>query len=90
MLSVWHRSYLCARAAHPDLAVALFNLGRLYIEMSRDAEAEPLLERSLAMYEELVGADHPNAALVRETYAGLLRDTGRPDEADRLLEASGS
>jgi class 3 adenylate cyclase/tetratricopeptide (TPR) repeat protein len=43
---------------HPDVARALNNLGVLYMELGRYAEAEPLLTRALATREGELGSDH--------------------------------
>jgi tetratricopeptide (TPR) repeat protein len=67
-----------------DYAASQFNLARLYIELSRYDDAEPLLVRSLAIYGRVLGPDHTNTRLVRGVYADLLRKTDRADEAERL------
>ena len=47
-------------------------------------EAEPLYERSLAMYEKALGTEHPDVAASLGNYAALLRQTARTDEAERM------
>ncbi len=50
----------------------------------RYGEAEPLHQRSLAIWERALGPEHPDVALSLENYALLLRHTARADEAARL------
>ncbi|CAN0490807.1 unnamed protein product, partial [Scytosiphon promiscuus] len=44
----------------------------LAVSQARFAEAEPLLERSLAIREKVLGAEHPDVARSLNTYAELL------------------
>ena len=71
-------------AGQPDLAAGLFNLARVYADLERDDEAEPLFERSLRLYEATLGPDHSNVALVIRGYADFLEQRGRSDESRRL------
>ena len=48
------------------------------------AEAEPLYQRALAIYENALGPEHPYVATTLENYAALLRKTARVDEAERF------
>ena len=48
------------------------------------AEAEPLYQRALAIYENALGPEHPYVATTLENYAALLRQTARVDEAERF------
>jgi uncharacterized protein HemY len=59
----------------------------LYRDTGRLAEAEPLFRRALAILEKALPAD---LATVRETYAALLDDLGRPAEAAALRAKSGA
>jgi hypothetical protein len=52
----------------------------------RTAEAIPLLERTLADSERVLGTDHPNALRTRNNLALAYRDAGRTAEAIALLE----
>jgi hypothetical protein len=47
------------------------NLAMAYQDAGRTAEAVPLLERTLADYERLLGAEHPNTKVVRGNLAAL-------------------
>ncbi len=74
--------------------VLIFEMGRaandnvyqaaLYQAQGNYAEAEPLYQRSLAILEKALGAEHPNVATSLEKYAALLRKTGRDAEAEKL------
>ncbi len=68
----------------PRLATSLNNLGELYRLQGKYAEAEPLYQRSLAIWEKALGPEHPDVAMVLENYAGLLRETGREEEASSM------
>ncbi len=48
------------------------------------AEAEPLYQQSLTIYEKALGPEHPDVAKSLENYAALLRETGRADEAAEM------
>ena len=52
----------------------------------RDAEAEPLLNRSLAAFEKSLGPNHPEAANVRNNLAALYKDQGRHADAEALFK----
>ena len=64
-------------ADHPDDPFVLFNLGSVYLELERTAEALPLLTRSLER-------SHPSDSIVRKLYALIVhghRRLGQPGEA---------
>jgi hypothetical protein len=48
------------------------------------SQAEPLYERSLAIYEKALGAEHPAVATVLRNYSSLLRATEKESEAEKL------
>ncbi len=54
-------------------------------QADKQAEAEPLIERSLATRENALGSQHPDVAESLENYAALLRDTGRGTEAGNMV-----
>jgi tetratricopeptide (TPR) repeat protein len=60
------------------------NLATFYRATGRPAEAEPLYQRALAIWEQTLGPDHPHLLQARETYAGLLDQLGRHAEATEL------
>ena len=63
------------------LAITLNILAGFYRTVERYREAEPLYERALAIAEQRWGPDHPRVAMVLESYAILLGQTYRIDEA---------
>ncbi len=70
-------------AERPDHPFNLFNLGSVYHELNRPADALPLLQRSLEL-------SHPGDSIVRKLYAlivGCQRQLGRPDEALATCQA---
>jgi tetratricopeptide (TPR) repeat protein len=66
------------------VAQSLNNLALLYKAQSRYADAEPLYQRALGIFEKNPGPEHPDVATSLENYAALLRDTGRGTEAEEL------
>lgn len=59
---------------------SLNNLALLYSNQGNDEQAEPLLRRTLAIFEQQLGNEHPTTQTVRENYAGLLQEMGRRQE----------
>ena len=68
------------------VAITLNILAGFYRTVERYAEAEPLYQRALAVAEERWGPDHPRVAMVLESYAFLLGQTGRRDDAAVMAE----
>jgi len=68
---------------HPGQAVALDGLAGVEIEQGRLDEADAHLSRAAALLDRGRGADPSTLAAVLNRRAGLLRRTGRPDEAAR-------
>jgi hypothetical protein len=58
----------------------------LYQELGRNAEAEPLATRALAIREKALGADHPHVATAIHNLAELYRTLGRDAEAQALTK----
>jgi tetratricopeptide (TPR) repeat protein len=58
----------------------------LYLFGERPAEAIPLIELNLALYEAKFGADYPDALTARDDLALAYRGVGRLDDATRLHE----
>jgi tetratricopeptide (TPR) repeat protein len=80
---------IAVRQASPrKLATYLNQLAYLYYLQGRYAEAEPLYERSLAIYEQQLGADHSHVATSLNHLAELYRAQGRYAEAEPLYERS--
>jgi tetratricopeptide (TPR) repeat protein len=61
------------------------DLGLLFATKSRYAEAEPLLQRALAITEASLGQDHPNVTIPLNNLASLLHDTNRLADAEPLI-----
>jgi tetratricopeptide (TPR) repeat protein len=70
------------------VAAALNNLANLYGDQGRYEEAEPLHERSLAIWEEALGSDHPDVAISLNNLALLKVSTGHPRAALPLMQRS--
>jgi len=70
----------------PDVstATAEYNLGKILFETGHAAEAEDWLFRALDLRSRLLGPQHPATRLSLDTYARLLRRTGRTEEARRI------
>ena len=73
-----------AARSHSGAAAYLTNLAELYRAQGRYADAEPLYQRSLAIWEKALGSEHADVTTVMRNYAVLLREMGRDSEADRL------
>ena len=73
---------------HPGTATSLNNLADLYRVMGRCPEAEPLLVRSLSIWEQQLGADHPQTAMSLNNLAALYCAMGRYAEAEPLFVRS--
>ena len=59
-------------------------MAELYRVQGRYAEAEPLYQRALAIFETALGPEHPDVATSLENYAALLRKTARAHEAEEF------
>ena len=73
-------------ADHSNVALGLNNLANLYHTQGRYAEAEPLLKRSLVIYEKALGSDHPQIALFLNNLAMVYEAQGRYAEAELFLK----
>jgi CHAT domain-containing protein/Tfp pilus assembly protein PilF len=69
-----------------DLAGALNNLAEIYSGMGRDAEAEPLYKRALAVMEKAVGLDSVDIAIELNNLAALYQRQQRYAEAEPLFK----
>lgn len=70
------------------LATSLSNLALLYRVQGRYAETEPLYRRSLGIYEQALGADHPYAAIALNNLAALYQTQGFYAKAEPLYQRS--
>ena len=66
------------------MANDLRNLATLYSLEGRYADAEPLLQRLLALKEAAVGPDSPQLVPILDSYVVVLRVIGCDDEAKPL------
>ncbi len=66
------------------MATSLNNLALVYDDQGRYAEAEPLYQRALPIFEKALGPEHPDVAQSLENYAALLRETEREDKAEEM------
>ena len=71
---------------HPDVALALHNLGFIYNAQGRYAEAEPLLRRALIIRETALGPQHLEVALTLNSLAFTYGVRSRYEEAEPLYE----
>jgi tetratricopeptide (TPR) repeat protein len=70
------------------VATSLGNIALNYNAQGRYAEAEPLLKRSLAIYEQALGPEHPSVAQSLSNIALNYSAQGRYAEAEPLLKRS--
>ncbi len=75
-----------AAQLQPDNPLYLNAAGRIFRVLGRYAEAEPLLQRSLAILEKALGPEHPDVANSLHNLAELYRAQGRYAEAEPLLQ----
>jgi len=67
------------------LAASLDDEARLYHKQGKYAEAEPVYQRSLAIREKTLGAEHPDVATSLENLADVYQAQGKYAEAEPLL-----
>ena len=70
----------------PRLAASLNNLGALYFIQGKYAEAEPLYQRTLAIWEKALGPEHPRVATSVNNLARLYESEGKYAEAEPLYQ----
>jgi tetratricopeptide (TPR) repeat protein len=71
---------------HPDVAVVLVNLGKVYGDMADFDRAEPLLRESLEMHNAVYEGDHQGKAVAMDRLGTLLMQRGKFEEAETLLK----
>ena len=76
----------CGALTTPSTLRARNNLAMAYRAAGRTAEAIPLLERTLADCERVLGTDHTDTLTTRNNLAMAYRAAGRTAEAIPLLE----
>ena len=67
------------------IAYAANQLGQFLFAAALHAEAEPLMQRALEIFESSLGENHPNVATQLNNLAVLLQDTNRLGEAEPLM-----
>lgn len=67
-----------------SLACSIHNLATLYHMQKKFDLAEPLYKRSLDIKRRAFGPDHPETTRLLKSYADLMRNTNRLNEADEL------
>jgi serine/threonine protein kinase len=73
----------------PDVEASLRRIvGGAYFTLARFAEAEPHLERALALRRQHLGDLHADTLQSESEYAALLLDIGRPEECRELLAST--
>ena len=73
---------------HLEVAITLMNVGLALHELRRDAEAEPLLSKAVAMFRTLDGEDSARLALGLANLTEVLTALGRYPEAHVAIERS--
>ncbi len=73
-----HRQH---HAAHPDLAIALANLGMTYEHAGDMQKAIELSAEAAAMQDQVLGAEHPEALLQRYNLGSLQINAGQLEDA---------
>ena len=73
---------------HINVAASLSNLALVYQAQGRDAEAEPLCQRALAINEKALGPDHPDVAVSLNNLALVYQARGRYADAEPLFKRS--
>ena len=71
---------------HPRMGTSLNNVARLYVELARYREAEPLFKRALEIWEKFLGPDHPDLGIALNGMALLYVTLGRYGEAEHLFQ----
>ena len=71
---------------HPDVALTLNGLGRLYYQQSRYVEAEPFYLRAVALQDPQLGPEHPDLAQTLTNLGILYQEVGKYIEAEPLYQ----
>jgi CHAT domain-containing protein/tetratricopeptide (TPR) repeat protein len=65
------------------IAIALDDVGQIYLELGKYDEAERLIARSLEMFRKMMGPDDPNVANGYNNLAAIYKRQGRYQDAER-------
>ncbi len=72
--------------ASQEAARLLNQIGSYLMQRGRYAEAEPIVQRTVTMCEQVLGGDHPLTACSLSNLAGLYQQQGKYDQAEVLAQ----
>ena len=84
----WPCGGSCSAREHPDVAVTLAELGRVYQDQGLNERAEPLHREALAIRRKVLGDEHRETAVSLSDLASVLRLNGDLAGAEALLRQS--
>jgi pentatricopeptide repeat protein len=73
-------------AEHPSTLATVNNLGSLYSNQGRLAEAEAMYDRALVGKEKAFGVEHPSTQRTVNNLVNLYKNQGRLSEADAVYQ----
>jgi tetratricopeptide (TPR) repeat protein len=79
LIDQWHMSF-------PEAALLLNQSGQYLMVHAQYAEAEPLMQRALTIYEQKRGPDHPSTAISLNNLAYLYKSQGKYEQAEPLYQ----
>ena len=79
LIDQWHMSF-------PETAQLLNQAGYYFCEHAQYTEAEPLLQRALAICKKKLGTEHPNTATSLNNLALLYESQGKYEQAEPLYQ----
>ncbi|MGD1853690.1 MAG: tetratricopeptide repeat protein [Leptolyngbyaceae cyanobacterium] len=71
---------------HPEFAISLWSLANLYTSTERFAEAESLYFKTLAIFTDRLGEQHPNTRSAFNGLVNLIAAAIQADQADTLSD----
>jgi tetratricopeptide (TPR) repeat protein len=80
------QSFISGRVDITQIEWALHNLGNLYLDQGKLAEAEKMYKRALQGYEEALGANHTSTLNTVNNLGLLYRNQGKLAEAEKMHE----
>lgn len=80
------RKEACLGTEHPNVATDLLNLAILFCQQGNHAQALPLFERALSIYENCYGPRHPRVAEILRNLAVLHYERGNEQRAAELYK----
>ena len=73
-------------AEHPSTLDTVNNLGLLYRDQGKLADAEKMLQQALLRYETALGAEHPSTLNTVNNLGNLYKDQGKLADAEKMYE----